>query len=156
MSDDSLPSGRPRAQAKSRRARGDHRGDDRGIIERAPEDGNAMRDDLVSIRWIAAAMRRAAGEVYRGDQPEPSDGQEFAAQIEDMARQLEHGAAMARAFPLLWRARRGRVTAGEVTDAADLYVSGHGSVEDIVAGLLGGKFADIERDADGFIAGVWD
>jgi len=76
--------------------------------------------------------------------------------MDDAARSLEHGAALWRAFRLLWRAIDHRVRAGMLVDAADLFITGHGSIEEIVAGLLAGKFADIERDDEGFFAGVWN
>jgi hypothetical protein len=147
----------PGAQHKSRAREPDHRGDHRGIIEPAPADGHSQRDAVVSIRWVALAMRQTARDLADPlDEDEPDDGVEFADRLDDAARRIEHSAAMWRAFRLLWRALDHRVSAGMVIDAADLYVGGRGSIEHVVAGLVGGRFDDLPRDDEGFLIGIWD
>jgi len=137
----------------------DRRGDEFGILEPPPEGGNMLRDDLVSIRWARLQIEstaREAADMFDGDE-EPADGDDYAARMDDTARSLDHAAALWKAFRLLWRAKPRRVTSGEVIDAADLFITGkHGAIEEIVDGLLAGKFSDVERDADGFVAHVWD
>lgn len=135
----------------------DHRGDANGVLEPAPEGSSILRDEIVSIRWAREAVEKAARDVGNNTDPEPADGDDFAELMDDHARSLEHAAAIWRAFRLLWRTKPRRVTSGEVVDCADLFITGrYGSIEDIVAGLLAGKFADIERDEDGFLIGIWD
>jgi hypothetical protein len=134
----------------------DPRGNEHGVIEPAPEGGNLDRDCLISIRWVQQAIENSARDLASPwAQEEPADGDDYAELMDDHARSLEHAAALWRAFRLLWRATDHRVTAGAVIDCADLYVSGHGTIEEIVAGLVAGKFDDLPRDRDGFIRGCW-
>ena len=147
MDDHLLCSGPDSAQAKKRRPHRDPRGNEHGVIERAPEGGNLDRDCLISIRWIA----RRLSDVPSTDGLEREDD-EFVENVADVASKFEWGAASWRVFQLLWRATDRRVRAGMVYDAADLLVTGrYGSAEEIVGDLLAGRYDDATRDGDGFL-----
>jgi hypothetical protein len=132
---------------KPRERKRDHRGDDRGILEPAPEGGNTMRDDIVSARWVVHAIRQ--NPVDYADLE--AEGEDFAELLESVGEDCARHAAMALAFPVLWRVRKGRVTAGELLDLGDLFAAGRGTVEQIVGDLLGGRYTDARRDGEGFL-----
>lgn len=125
----------------------DHRGDRDGVIQKAPADGNFLRDDIVSARWVAQAIQQNPSDYADLE----AEGDDFAALLESIGQDCARHAAMALGFPGLWRARKGRVTAGDVMDLGDLFAAGRGTIDQLVADLLAGRYADAPRDGDGFL-----
>jgi len=148
MSADLLRSSRPAAQHKSRARKRDHRGDDRGVIEQVPGTiSEYERGNLISARWVARAM-----EPHAGDYADlVAEGDDFVWMLEYVGENYARHAAMALGFPALWKARKGRVTAGEVMDLGDLFAAGKGTVDQLVVDLLAGRYDEAPRDADGFL-----
>lgn len=149
MSPNRISSRADSAQAKKpRRARKDRRGDENGVIEQVLGTiSEYERGNLISARWVARAMEPNADD-YRDLSAE---GDDFAWMLEYVGQNYARNAAMALGFPALWRARKGRVTAGEVMDLGDLFAAGKGTVDQLVADLLAGKYADAPRDDEGFL-----
>jgi hypothetical protein len=130
-----------------RRGKPDHRGDHRGVIDPAGTKTPNDRDNIVSARWVAHAMRQSTEDLDRLD----AEGADFAWLLEFVGKNSARSAAMALAMPALWRARKGRVTVGELMDLGDLFANGRGTVDQLVADLIKGKYADLTRDDDGFL-----
>ena len=142
------------AQQKNHR---DPRGDKNGVIQPYGPKIPNERKNLVSMRWVQQSLRQTAREIGDPFDPEePEDGEKALERLTDDARYLEREVAMARAFPILWRARQGRVRAGDIIDCGDLFIAGrYGTIEQIVEGILTRRFDGLPRDSDGFIRGCW-
>jgi hypothetical protein len=125
----------------------DPRGDSHGIIEPAPAGGNLDRDCIISARWCAHRLRNAAA----ADSFDREDD-EFVDNLDDVAKRMAWAAAAWRVFKPLWRATDRRVRAGLVIDGAELLLTGrYGTVDQIVADLLAGRYADAPRDGEGYL-----
>jgi len=134
-----------RRKQKPRGARKDRRGDEHGVIQRAPD--GASREDIISIRWIAHRLRDCSGVNVLDREDD-----DFAENVDDIAASMAWGAAAWRVFRLLWSATGHRVRAGMVYDGADLLVTGrYGTAEQIVENILAGRYTEAPRDGDGFL-----
>jgi hypothetical protein len=138
----------PSSDSGRKRKPRDPRGNEHGVIAPAPEGGNLDRDCLISIRWIARRLCDVSGTAGL-----EREDDEFVDNVDDVASSFARAAAMWAAFRLLWRADNRRVRAGIVIDAAELFATGrYGTIEQIITGLKTGRFDDLPRDADGFLA----
>jgi hypothetical protein len=131
----SVISSSPDGRKPKPRGKPDHRGDINGVIDPAGTKTPNDRDNVVSARWVAHAMRQSTEDLDRLD----AEGADFAWLLEFVGKNSARSAAMALAMPALWRARKGRVTVGELMDLGDLFANGRGTVDQLVADLIRGK-----------------
>lgn len=142
MSRTDLHSTASSAQDKSHR---DPLGDAQGVIEPFGTRSPSRRENIVSARWVARCLTASDIALVRLQE----EGDTFADDLKLAGENAMHNAAKALGFPQLWRARKGRVTVGELYDLSILFAAGRGSVAEIVEGMLDGRYAHLPRDAGG-------